>query len=255
MGTFFLTTVWFLTLGFQPFNQTKLNDLTVETTNTFTQQLGVEFYLGTYGKIYTDIEVYDTPVTLFSWSPYRIDFSIGAELKYMFLSLGVYHECDHDVSIPWRDQSSLAGVSYGTTRYYLKGDFDVAVFNDVIISLSPAFKLFYNEGLRIDKQMFNNRGSYIITDFQGMGFGSIQNLDTSVSYRDWVKIFFNFGLWENLTNKTGLAQYHIKTGIEGSYKRFTLGLYYETYQSLDENIFNVYQKSFSLYITYKTENT
>ena len=61
------------------------------------QNFGLDAKLWGFWRIFTEIDVYDTPIHLFLYNPFRVDFSTGTELRWNMLIFGLRHRCDHPV--------------------------------------------------------------------------------------------------------------------------------------------------------------
>jgi len=113
MIVFPLVMSWFLTLGYVPEmnNGTELN-----IKDTTTAQIGLSFETqDARFKVYTDIQSFQSVKNPTSFSPFRIDFSIGAQfnindpLDTMALHLNIDHECAHPVSSHNKLEYNYAG--------------------------------------------------------------------------------------------------------------------------------------------------
>ena len=101
-----LVVSWFLTLGYVP----EMQDTIASMSNATTAQIGLSFETqDNRFKVYTDIQSFQYAKSPVRFNPFRIDFSIGAQLNItdpsdavasdtMTLHLNIDHECVHPVS-------------------------------------------------------------------------------------------------------------------------------------------------------------
>jgi len=105
---------WFLTLGFIPDSLERLDQNVITSERVFTQTLGLEAKLGVF-TLSTDIKNY-TELDLPYFLPYRVDYSIKAEVGNDRMSAGISHYCDHPVIYNLQDQE-LGYAGCGTEIY------------------------------------------------------------------------------------------------------------------------------------------
>lgn len=100
MTVFPLIVSWFLTLGYVP----EMCDATAAMSNATTAQIGLSFETqDNRFKVYTDMQSFQYAKSPVRFSPFRIDFSIGAQFNITdpsdttTLHLNIDHECIHPV--------------------------------------------------------------------------------------------------------------------------------------------------------------
>jgi hypothetical protein len=93
----FLVMAWMLSLGFTPKSSLEINGAAINASNCLVQTLGVGFFVADFVHIYSTVEIQETKSRSFYFDPFRGDFLIGGELYFKNFSLGVFHECNHDI--------------------------------------------------------------------------------------------------------------------------------------------------------------
>lgn len=93
---------WFLTLGYVPEMHEHISnpiDTNIYMKQATMAQIGLSFETqDNRFKVYTDIKNYQYAKSLVSFSPFRIDYSIGAQFNVNnSLHLNIDHECMHPV--------------------------------------------------------------------------------------------------------------------------------------------------------------
>lgn len=115
MTVFPLVMSWLLTLGYVP----EMQDTVAAMSNATTAQIGLSFETqDNRFKVYTDMQSFQYAKSPVRFSPFRIDFSIGAQFNVidadtMTLHLNIDHECVHPVS------------SHNKLEYYYSGGITV----------------------------------------------------------------------------------------------------------------------------------
>lgn len=119
-----LVVSWFLTLGYVPEMQDQISssDTIIYQTasetmyQATTTKIGLSFETqDARFKVYTDIQSFQYAKSPVRFSPFRIDFSIGAQLNItdpsdaMTLHLNIDHECVHPVSSHNKLEYNYAG--------------------------------------------------------------------------------------------------------------------------------------------------
>jgi len=110
---------WSLTLGTIPQYELKLGPtFNVASEDVLVQRVGLNALVCDHFFVWTEIETYDTPLSLFAYAPFRTDYSVGAEVRISEqLKIGAVHECIHPVvSSNKPDTNSL---STGTTEFFV----------------------------------------------------------------------------------------------------------------------------------------
>jgi predicted outer membrane repeat protein len=96
MSNFFVM-AWMLSLGFMPNSSLEINGGAINTSNCLTQTLGVGFYIADFVHIYSAVEIQETKSQGIYFDPFRGDFLVGGSLYFKNFSIGVSHECNHDI--------------------------------------------------------------------------------------------------------------------------------------------------------------
>jgi hypothetical protein len=93
----FLVMVWLLSLGFVPNSSLSTKDGSINASNYLVQNFEAGFYLADHIYIYSDVELQETKAHSVYFDPFRGDFLIGGEVYFKNLSIGISHECNHDI--------------------------------------------------------------------------------------------------------------------------------------------------------------
>jgi hypothetical protein len=88
---------WMLSFGFVPHSSLKTSGGSIEASNCLVQIMGMGFYLTNHMLIYSTVEIRETKTHDIYFDPYRSDFLIGGALRFNNFSIGVSHECNHDI--------------------------------------------------------------------------------------------------------------------------------------------------------------
>jgi hypothetical protein len=88
---------WLLSLGFMPTTSLEIKDASINASNCLVQTLGVQFDLAEHLRIYSTVEIRETKSRSIYFDPFRGDFLLGGALYFKNLSIGVSHECNHDI--------------------------------------------------------------------------------------------------------------------------------------------------------------
>jgi hypothetical protein len=88
---------WLLSLGFVPHSSLNTSGASINASNVLVQTFGVGFYLADCVHIYSTVEIQDTKSQEVYFDPFRGDFLIGGSLYFKNLSIGILHECNHDI--------------------------------------------------------------------------------------------------------------------------------------------------------------
>jgi hypothetical protein len=88
---------WLLSLGVVPNSTLETKSRAIEASNYLVQNFGVGFYIADHVHIYSNVELQETKAGGIYFDPFRGDYLIGAELYHRNISLGILHECNHDI--------------------------------------------------------------------------------------------------------------------------------------------------------------
>jgi hypothetical protein len=88
---------WLLSLGIVPNSTLETKSRAIEASNYWVQNFVVGFYLADHVHIYSSVEIQETKSKGIYFDPFRGDFLIGGEIYFRNLSLGILHECNHDI--------------------------------------------------------------------------------------------------------------------------------------------------------------
>jgi hypothetical protein len=88
---------WMLSLGFVPNSSLKASGNTIEASDCLVQTLGLGFYLANCIYLYSTVEIQETKSNHIYYDPFRSDFLIGGSVYFKNFSIGISHECNHDI--------------------------------------------------------------------------------------------------------------------------------------------------------------
>jgi len=113
-----------ISMGYMPQN-VQIIDYSMFEQPCFTQTVEVSGLVAEHLNVYGSVRTYDFNGHGLSFSPFRADYSIGAELLWRDFSLGVRHECDHPVIYDMGAQQ--LGYGGNATEIYLsfKGQWEI----------------------------------------------------------------------------------------------------------------------------------
>ena len=119
---------WKLDLGFMPQYEGglyRLGDKTlfwIQENNVVREDLGLDVKLWNAWRIFTEINVYETPVNLVAYNPFRADFIVGTEWRFDMLIFGLRHRCDHPVEGDGLKERNEYHYGGNYTEIYLRID-------------------------------------------------------------------------------------------------------------------------------------
>ncbi len=106
-----------LGVSWVPQNQQYLNG-NVISNSCFKQDIQIEALVADVLNVYSTTTIWDYARSAVSFTPFRADFTIGAELRWKWFSLGVSHLCAHPVI--YNVEGQPLGYGANTTELYLR---------------------------------------------------------------------------------------------------------------------------------------
>jgi hypothetical protein len=150
---------WLLSLGFMPNSSMKTTGASIDASNCLVQTLGVGFYLADCVHIYSTVEIQETKSQNIYFDPFRGDFLIGGSVYYKNLSIGISHECNHDI-VTNTNFHPYNGWEAGFNKAYINYTIPVTVNSKLTITPSITLADQFGERVRIKsdkKKYFNYR--------------------------------------------------------------------------------------------------
>jgi len=114
-----------LSCGYMPQNMQMVN-LRLYEQPCFTQTIEVSGLVAEHLNVYGSVRTYDIYRSRLSFSPFRVDYIIGAELLWQSFALGIRHECDH--AVLYKTGAQDRGFEGNETEIYLSFIYKVKVF-------------------------------------------------------------------------------------------------------------------------------
>jgi hypothetical protein len=98
----------------------------------------VGFHIAEFVHIYSTVEIQETKSQGVYFDPYRGDFLIGGEICYKNFSLGIFHECNHDIMTN-TDCHDYNGWEAGFNRAYI--DYALPIRLSPTVTITPTITL------------------------------------------------------------------------------------------------------------------
>jgi hypothetical protein len=159
MGDFIIM-AWLLALGVTPHSSLDTSGRSINASNCLVQTLGVGFYLADHVHIYSTVEIRETKSNSVYFDPFRSDFLIGGSVYFDNLSIGIAHECNHDI-VTNTNFHAYNGWEAGFNTAYINYTMPFSVSSGLTITPSIMLGDQFAETVRIKsgdiKQYFNTR--------------------------------------------------------------------------------------------------
>lgn len=226
----FLVMAWLLSLGFVPASSLETTKGSINASGYLTQNFGVGFYLANHLRIYSNVELRETKSGDIYFDPFRGDFLIGGEVYFGALSLGVSHECNHDIvtNMQFHDYNGWEAVF---EKVYINYFLPVRIRPEITIRPSVRLTDRFTEKVRVKS---SDRNRY----FDRIGIDVSPNI-LSPEFRLEVDCFF---LRAGIAFEAGYAPHdrawaytRFRLGTELLYKNISLGLEYTNRRDTQED--------------------
>jgi hypothetical protein len=229
MGNFIVMT-WLLSLGFVPNSLLKTNGGSINASHCLVQTFGVGFYLADHIHIYSTIEIQETKTHSIYFDPFRSDFLIGGSVCFKNLSIGVSHECNHDIvtSMNFHDYN---GWEAAFDKAYINYTMPIRITPEITITPSVTLADQFTEKVRIksnDKKQYFN---YLKMDTSPNILSPEFHLKMEFYYLR-SRVAFQAGYIPH-NNKWAYTQFNL--GAELFYKNISLGLDYINRKNMQKN--------------------
>jgi hypothetical protein len=220
MGNF-IVMAWMLSLGFVPNSSLEISGGSINASNCLVQNLGVGFYLADFIHIYTTVEIQETKSQGIYFDPFRCDFLIGGALYFKNLSIGVLHECNHDI-VTNTDLNKHNGWEAAFNKAYINYALPIHIVSGLTITPSITLTDHFSEKVKIKSNEESKYFNYNKTHISPTIFSPEFRLEMEF-----------FCLRSRLAFQAGYAPAHkdwaytqFKASAEMFYKNISLGLEY-----------------------------
>jgi hypothetical protein len=149
---------WLLSLGFEPNISLETTGGSINASNCLVQTFGVGFYLADHIHIYSTVEIQETKSYGIYFDPFRSDFLIGGSIYFKNFSMGVSHECNHDI-VTNTDFHENNGWEAGFDQFYINYTIPFSIMPGITITPSITIADQFTEVVRIksnDKKKYFN---------------------------------------------------------------------------------------------------
>jgi hypothetical protein len=220
MSNFFVMT-WLLSLGFMPASSLETRGGLIQASDCLIQSFGVDFYLADHIKVYGSVELQETKSRGIYFDPFRGDFLIGGALYYKNLSIGISHECNHDI-VTNLDFHQHNGWEGSFEKAYIHFFLPVHVASGITITPSLTLTDQFVERLRVKSSDQKHYFDQIGTDVSPNVFFPEFRLETELFFLR-ASAAFQAGY---ATHKREWAHTQLELGAELFYKNIALGAAY-----------------------------
>jgi hypothetical protein len=221
---------WMLFLGFTPNSALKTNGGSIEASDCLVQTFGVGFYLANHLSIYSTIEIQETKSRDIYFDPFRSDFLIGGSVYFDNFSIGVSHECNHDIVTGW-DFHPYNGWEAAFNKVYINYTVPIPVIPGITITPSITLTDQFFEVICIKSSDNEQYFYYIKQDVSPNIFYPEFRFEIELSFLR-SHVAFQAGVATD-TNEWAFTQLNL--GVELYYKNISLGLDYINRKNLQKN--------------------
>jgi hypothetical protein len=211
---------WLLSLGFVPNSSLETNNGSINASNCLIQTFGIDFYLADHIHIYSTVEIQETKSQGIYFDPFRGDFVAGGSVYFKNLSIGVLHECNHDI-VTNTDFHRYNGWEAGFNKAYINYTIPIGIGEGVTITPSITLGDQFTERIRIkttDKRQY---------------FNTMLDISPNILFSEFRLEMEFFNLRSHAALQAGYAPHNnewayiqLKLGAELFYKNISLGLDY-----------------------------
>jgi hypothetical protein len=216
----FIIMAWMLSLGFVPNSSLKTNGGSIEASNCLVQTLGLGFYIADCVYLYSTVEIRETKSQNVYFDPFRGDYLIGGSVYFKNFSIGVSHECNHDI-VTNMDFHDYNGWEAAFEKFYINYTIPIRISSGISITPSITLADQFYEGVRIKS---NDKKKY----FDDMPVNISPNIFFS-DFRLEMEFFylrFRAAFQVGYTAYSTCAYTQFNLGAEVFYKNISLGLDY-----------------------------
>jgi hypothetical protein len=213
-----------------PYSSLKTNDSSINASDCLVQTLGVGFYLADFIHIYSTVEIQETKAHEVYFDPFRGDFLIGGSVYFKNLSIGVLHECNHDIvtNMSFHDYN---GWEAGINKAYINYTMPITMASGISITPSITLGDQFTEKIRIksndEQQYFKHTGLDISPNVLFSEFGLAMEFFCLRS-----RLAFQMGYTLH-NNERAYTQ--LRAGVELFYRSMSLGLDYINRRNMQDD--------------------
>jgi spore coat protein U-like protein len=144
----FIIMAWMLSLGFMPNSSVETKGGSIKASSCMIQTLGMGFYLADCVYIYSTVEIQETKTQGIYFDPFRADFLIGGSVYYKNFSIGLSHECNHDI-VTNLNFHEYNGWEAGFNKAYINYTMPLRISSGITITPSITMGDQFTENVRI----------------------------------------------------------------------------------------------------------
>jgi hypothetical protein len=221
---------WLLSLGFVPNGSLETKGGSIADSGCLVQTFGVGFYIADHVHIYSTVEIQETKSYDIYFDPFRSDFLIGGSIYFKNFSLGISHECNHDI-VTNTDFHENNGWEAGFDKVYINYTIPFTVIPGITITPSITLADQLTEVVRIkssDKKQYFN--STQLNTSPNIFFPEFR-LEIELFYLR-SRVAFQAGV---ITHTNEWAYTQLNLGVELFYKNIALGVDCISRKNLQEN--------------------
>jgi hypothetical protein len=220
MGNLIVMT-WMLLLGFVPNSSLKTSNKSIEASNYLTQTLGFGFHLADFIHIYSAVELRETKSKEIYFDPFRGDYLIGGSVYFKNFSLGISHECNHDI-VTNMNFHEYNGWEAAFEKVYINYVLPIHIRSGITITPSITLTDQFTEKVRVKSNDKKNYFSHTPMDISPNIFSPELRLEMKLFHLR-SHVAFQAGY---TTHNNALAYSQVNLGAEVFYKNISLGLNY-----------------------------
>jgi hypothetical protein len=216
----FIVMAWLLSLGVTPNSSLETSGGSINASNCLVQTLGMGFYLADRIHIYSTVEIRETKSDSVYFDPFRSDFLIGGSVYFGNLSIGIVHECNHDI-VTNINFHAYNGWEAGFNAAYIHYTMPIPISSGLTITPSIALGDQFTEIVRIKS---NDTRQY---------FNTGMDVSSNIIFSEFKFEMEYFHLRSRMAFQAGYAFHNnawaytqFRLGVEFFYKNISLGLDY-----------------------------
>jgi hypothetical protein len=212
---------WILSFGFVPNSSLKTSGGSMEASNCLIQTLGMGFYLADHIHIYSTVQIRETKTHDVYFDPFRGDYLIGGSFRFKNFSIGVSHECNHDI-VTNTKLHKYNGWEAAFEQVYVNYTIPIRINSKTTIIPSITLSDQFTETVRIKSNDKKKYFAYLPMDVSPNILSSEFRIEMQFSHAR-SRMSFQAG-YAPRNNKWAYAQF--KLGVEMFYKNISLGVDY-----------------------------
>jgi hypothetical protein len=190
----------------------------------------VGFSIADHVRIYTNVELRETKSNGIYFDPFRGDFLIGGEIYFKNLSLGISHECNHDIVTNMKF-NKYNGWEAVFEKIYIDYTLPIRISREMTITPSITLTDQLAEKVRIKRNDKNHYFDRLATDNSPNILSPELRLEMEYAF---LRSSIAFQAGYAISNREW-AYTHLRLGAELFYKNISLGLDYINRQDTQKN--------------------